>query len=200
MKGPKVYSYDFSSDTRTLGELGGLLGKNRYEYCKKMKSEKAGLCSAYAFLTLRYALKCEYGMTEIPRFVMNEHGKPFLRDRPDIYFNISHASGRVLCAVSESPVGVDIQDIRKISMAAGRKFLTPSELERIGQITDDEIRYAELCRIWCIKESYGKFTGKGFGEGFSGFEADRLVENGQVRCTKKDEYYMSVCGEWEDEG
>ena len=191
---PKVYLYNFSCDDHSLTDLEYLLGEQRFEYCAKMKSVKAGLCSAYAFLLLRYALKQEFGITDIPRFTYNEHGKPFLCGAEGIYFNMSHAAERVVCAVSRSPVGADIQDIRKMNLRTAEKFLTAGEFSAVSGITDENKLNAELCRLWCIKESYGKFTGKGFGEGFTDFEADPLVTAGKVRWVRKDNYFISVCG------
>lgn len=42
-------------------------------------------------------------------FTYTEHGKPYLPDYSDVHFNISHSEKYVVCAVSDKPVGVDIQ-------------------------------------------------------------------------------------------
>ena len=190
---PKIYSHSFDAGAHRLDELKELLGGSRYAYCKNMKSEKAALHSAYAFLLLRYALKKEYGITDIPELCYNDHGKPFLKDFPDVYFSMSHCAGRVVCAVADLPVGADIQDIRPLDMRVGKKFLTEAELRRVSLIYGIAELSRELCRIWCIKESYGKLTGKGFGEGFSSFDADALVESGKASVTEKDGCFISVC-------
>ena len=192
---PVVYFYDHSGETRSLDELSALLGEDRFNYCKKMKNEKAGLCSAYAFLLLRYALKKEYGINDVPTFIRGEQDKPFLRNTPEIFFNLSHIRTCEVCAVSKSPVGVDIQDIRPLTMRVGEKFLTKKEYDKTALINDTDELSKELCRIWCIKESYGKFTGKGFVEGFRDFEADDLVDEGKVRFTFRNGCFISVC--WE---
>lgn len=190
---PTVYSFDFSGSKVDLDDIRQLLGQERYEYCKKMKNVKAAGCSAYVFLLLRYALKKEFGITEIPRFEYNEHGKPFLKDFPSVFFNMSHAGTRCVCAVSGSPVGIDVQDIRKLDLKTAGKFLTKNELAGVSEISDKAMLNEELCRLWCIKESYGKYTGKGFTEGFTGFEAEQLVKAGKVICTHRDDYFLSLC-------
>ena len=192
---PQIYYYNFGNDRHTLGELKELLGNARYDYCKDMKNEGSALHSAYAFLLLRYALKKEYGISDIPDFIYNDHGKPFLKDFPDIFFSISHCGKKAVCAVSDVPVGTDIQDIRKISMRAAEKFLTAVELENISQITDEEQRTRELCRIWCIKESHSKMTGIGFSEGFYRYSADELINSGKASVSEKDGCFISVCSE-----
>ncbi len=191
---PDVYYYDFSRDNYDLNDISRFLGSRRYDYCAKMKSEKAGLCSAYAFLLLRYVIFKKYGIKAVPEFGYGEYGKPFLKSYPDIRFSMSHVNTSVVCAVSEFPVGVDIQDIRKININTGKRFLTENELTYISGIRNEETLMSELCRIWCIKESYGKYTGKGFAEGFSSFEADALIRTGKVRITMKNGFFISVCG------
>lgn len=188
-----VYYYDFSRDTHTLSELGKYLGQQRYEYCKSMKSEVAGLRSAYVFMLLRYALKKEYGIDEMPVFEKNAYGKPFLKNFPDIFFSMSHTKKSVLCAVSDVPVGADIQDIRPLRIGIGKKFLTANEFQNVAQITDENERNRQLCRIWCIKESYGKMTGKGFGEGFTDIDSNELISSGRAFVTQKDGCFISVC-------
>mgnify|MGYP002625223055 CR=1 FL=1 len=190
---PDVWYYDFTGDGYCLSDLRGLLSRERYEYCYGMKSKAAGLRSAYGFLLLRYALKKRYGITEMPEYTVGEHGKPLLINFPGIFFNISHSQNSVVCAVSDTPVGVDIQDIRHLTLNVGRKFLSGSELEKVSAITDPSALDDELCRIWCIKESYGKMTGKGFGEGFCSVDHDRLLEEKRVSVTRKHDFYISIC-------
>lgn len=190
---PKIYYYNFTDDAHTLDELKEQLGAARFAYCSNMKSEAAALNSAYAFLLLRYALLKEYGISDIPVFEFNDHGKPFLKDFPDIYFSMSHCKRRAVCAVSDIPVGADIQDIRKLDLRAAKKFLTPLELEKVTLITDKSELSRELCRLWCIKESHSKMTGIGFGEGFCGYAADELISSGKASVAEKDGCFISVC-------
>ena len=130
-------------------------------------------------------LEKEYGITEMPVFAMNEYGKPFLSGHTDIWFNISHSQKTVVCAVADRPVGVDIQDIRPLNMRVGEKFMTEAEEAAVKSITDPDELNRELCRLWCIKESYGKMTGKGFGEGFKKVETDRLIAENRVSVTER---------------
>lgn len=111
---------------------------------KKMQSG-AGKALTH-FVLLEY-----YGIdTDTLIMKRTEHGKPYFEGDP-IYFNISHSSGVVALAVSDSPVGIDIELKRKVRRAIGERFL--------GISTDDP---DELLRAWVRRESYGKMTGEGF--------------------------------------
>lgn len=59
-------------------------------------------------------------------------GKPFLPDHPALHFNVSHTSGRVLCGVSDRPVGVDIERERPFPERVARRCFSPAELALTG--------------------------------------------------------------------
>ena len=189
---PEVYYYDFSGDNRGLDDLRPLLSPERYDYCAAMKNVTTALRSAYCFLLLRLVLKQKFGLDEMPSFTLNEHGKPFLHGHPDIFFNMSHSGKSVVCAVSDIPVGVDIQDIRHLSLNTGRKFLTDEETDMVTGLEPTAMD-RELCRIWCIKESYGKMTGKGFGEGFRSIDAEKLIRECRAFITFHKGFFISLC-------
>lgn len=56
---------------------------------------------------------------ETPAFQIGygENGKPFLLDYKEVHYNLSHSGDWILCAVSDQPVGIDIQ--QKSSMRRG---------------------------------------------------------------------------------
>ena len=103
------------------------------------------------------------------RILENEHGRPYLPDFPDIHFSLSHSGDRVMCAVSRSPVGCDVEeaeeteaDLRRIRYVA--RCLTESERELA--LADSSAFY----RIWTLKESFVKLTGQGLLIPLSSFE------------------------------
>ena len=79
----------------------------------KFKHEQGRKTCAAAYLLLCEGLRKEYGITEKPVFEYGEHGKPSIVGHPEICFNISHCREAVLCALSDKPIGVDIESIRE---------------------------------------------------------------------------------------
>ncbi len=67
---------------------------------------------------------------------------------PHIQFNISHAGDYIACAVSDDPVGVDIELIKTADMQIAERFFTTDETAYIksGQ---QEQRFYE---VWTKKE------------------------------------------------
>ncbi len=77
-------------------------------------------------------------------------GKPAFRDRPELHFSLSHGGGLAACAVADRPVGVDVEGPRSVSEALLRRYFTAEEREA-----------AEPLRLWTLKESCCKMTGRG---------------------------------------
>ncbi len=101
------------------------------------------------------------------RFVADSYGKPFLDfDRRDqsVHFSISHTRGCVAIAVARSPVGVDVEQRRKLSslMAIARTALAPEACETLAGSPESSGRNALFYRYWTLGEAFTKATGKGF--------------------------------------
>ena len=83
-----------------------------------------------------------------------ETGKPYFAGRPDIHFSLSHTKGAVMCAISGSEVGCDIERIdRRMDLeSVAARILTEKEIQSCrGKetlipeiITKKEIR---ACRV-----------------------------------------------------
>lgn len=166
------------------------LSENRLERAAGKKNPAARGRTIFSYVLLRLALRENFGICKPPEFVYGEHGKPFLRDYPDIFFSLSHADSSALCAVSKQPVGADIQDIRALKADISRKICTPRELELLNRTAD---RDRELCRLWCMKESVGKLTGNGFSEGFTEIETEQLLREKQLFICEEGGFFISGC-------
>ena len=86
-------------------------------------------------------------------------GKPFFAGWPGFHYNVSHAGDWVVCAVGESPVGVDIEGGRRAPLRVASRFAPP---EREAILAAEEPAQAALFfRYWTAKESYVKYLGRG---------------------------------------
>ncbi|MGC4099604.1 MAG: 4'-phosphopantetheinyl transferase superfamily protein [Nitrospira sp.] len=94
-------------------------------------------------------------------------GKPRLakepRDRSGITFNLTHAHGRALIAISHTQeVGVDLEFVRSDVEVANlsKRFFTPSEHAAIMHGAEDQ-RVTTFFRYWVAKEALLKAHGIG---------------------------------------
>lgn len=89
----------------------------------------------------------------------NENGKPYLTAAPDVHFSLSHSAAWAVCAVSDHPVAVDIQQCRsfKPNMLT---LLPPDEVQYLSSLSPAE-RENAFYTLWALKESYVKADGRG---------------------------------------
>ena len=134
------------------------LSEQRREQALKYKFEMGQRTCAAAYLLLCQGLEAEYGITEPPIFDFGEHGKPFIVGHPEIHFNLSHCKEAAICFVSNRPVGVDVESVRKISDSLLAYTMNDKELVQIHQAEDPKM---EFVRLWTQKEALLKLTGHG---------------------------------------
>lgn len=91
-----------------------------------------------------------------PTFLYNEHGAPYLEDGP--YFSISHCKQGIAVVVSDQPVGIDIEGLRRVDEALVRKTMNMEEQSQIAMSQNPEV---EFIRLWTRKEAYVKMLGTG---------------------------------------
>lgn len=101
------------------------------------------------------------------------------------YFSISHSSSLVVCAVSDKPVGVDVECIRKPLLRVAQRYFTEEEQKLLQE--DD----SQFWLVWTGKEALCKLSG----EGLAGLKhADTLASPAGVTLTTvlRDGYVITV--------
>ena len=88
-------------------------------------------------------------------FTKTENGKWIC---PDFHFSLSHTDGAVCVAISDSPVGVDIERKREINSSLSDRFLTASEREYASTLSPDAAENF-FFEAWVKKESLFKKNG-----------------------------------------
>lgn len=121
-----------------------------------------------AFIQTRAALRCLLGhYLDLPPLAIvlsyGAQGKPRLGvGMGALQFNVSHSHRLALIAISQAPVGVDLEwlqadlDWRELAPVCCH----PTELADLQAVTDSEGR-TRLLRLWTAKEAYLKARGEG---------------------------------------
>ncbi len=171
------------------------MSKERQESTLRLQNKQKQKTKIAADRLCRLALSefCDIEKDRI-EFALSANGKP-VAVNCNANFNISHSGDRVVCAVSDKEIGIDIEKIRPINPKAAERFACPDEL--------DYIRSNEtgLFEIWTLKEAYFKCIGTGLGTQIKNvsFKIDKngvfCSENG-FECSFvniADGYICSVC-------
>ena len=140
-----------------INRLLPLVSDERREEALRYKHLFGQFACLKSYVMLREMLE-KRGLTHPFRFERNEHGKPFLADHPEIHFNISHCKNGIAVAVSDHPVGIDIESYREVSDSLLRYTMNEEE-QRIIKESDDPVR--TFTEYWTKKEAVFKLHGTG---------------------------------------
>lgn len=114
-----------------------------------------------------------------------------------IHFNMSHSGDYVVIAVSDHPVGIDIEHKMRNYEAVARRCFCEAEYRDIMGLSAEEQPHRFL-EIWTMKEAYIKWKGEGMKIPFRSFDVcrkdspARVVDAGDTDIPE--EYVISVCG------
>ena len=153
------------------------LSKERQQKIEAIKAEGGRRSSLGAWALMDYCLQQLYGLHEREiTITYGAHGKPYVKDKPDIHFNLSHSGDYVLAAFGPAELGCDIQMIgeahRNDRIAA--RFFTEAEQKALAEGVD-------FYCIWARKESYIKCIGDGMACDLRSF--DVVGDFAQARAT-----------------
>lgn len=88
--------------------------------------------------------------------------KPVVLGMPNIHFSISHCNNWIVCALSDTDVGIDIECVKpgRATQSLAKLVCNPQEIEYMSGFTSQlfDIYFTEL---WTIKEACVKRRGSG---------------------------------------
>jgi len=106
-------------------------------------------------------------------FEETENGRPYLRDRPDLWFSFSSCRSGFIGAWSLThAIGIDLDDEAidfKVSELA-QMYFTESEIRAVEEAGPSRLQ--TFLRLWCLKEAALKSIGQGLPYGLDAFEFD----------------------------
>ena len=138
-----------------------LVSDERREEALRFKHLFGQFACLKSYVMLRELLE-QQGLSHPFLFERNEHGKPFLKDHPEIHFNLSHCKNGIAVAVSDQPIGIDIESYRKVSDSLLRYTMNEEE-QRIITESGDPIK--TFTEYWTKKEAVFKLRGTGITRG-----------------------------------
>ena len=167
---------DDNIDGFDLDESLMAVSPQRREYALRYRQERDRRLCIAAYRLLWKALHVEYGIDEAPVFIYDGSGKPMLQGHPGIHFSLSHCQGVAACALSDHPIGIDVETLDHYSEDVARQVMNDDEMR---QILDSPNPALAFTRLWTMKESLFKLTGGAHGSN----PANLLDDVGSYRFT-----------------
>ncbi len=123
--------------------------RNADERMARRKGRSPQKGSAFGISLLEVAVRATWGI-DLPEIVPPMGGKPAFAAEAGKFFSISHTKTHVMVALSDRPVGVDVETHREISEASARSLMDEVEAETF-----------DFFELWCLRESLYKLNGAG---------------------------------------
>lgn len=107
---------------------------------------------------LAHAAGQVWGFAELPEISCLPGGKPVFAAHPDCHFSLSHSGALALCALSDRPVGADLELIRPRRAEFPAYVFRGAAYERYLALGGD---WSAFYALWTELESIVKYTGEG---------------------------------------
>lgn len=152
-----------------LNERGIIIGKDKAELSLLNQGlHESGILPPEVCLT-------EEALSRSPK------GKPFLPDFPAVRFNFSHSGEYLALAISDSEVGLDIQETKNPhtdALKIAKRYFTETEYKSLLSCDTPEQRRSLFFLLWTIKEAYLKYLGCGLAGRMNSFCPDPVPPAG----------------------
>ena len=127
-------------------------------------------------------------------FEFNEYGKPSLKDKENFHFNLSHSHSCAYLICSNTPCGIDIEEVRDLELSSGLVEMVLCEIElKEFQSTSNKEEY--FYKHWTLKEAYLKALGLGIAK--EPMNTLNIKEKVSTNLLKheifKDKRHLSIC-------
>lgn len=148
-------------DDEYFEELVSRLDNEKQQNIRSMKDYHTAHTALTSALFIKYVirllLRLRYDEME---FATNQYNKPYLAGNDMFHYNLSHSGEWVVCAVDETPIGIDIEKMDhhpKLPL----DVLSPEEKLAYDSFLGPMDKSLFFYKIWTRKESYIKAIGIG---------------------------------------
>ena len=130
----EIFDHMHLCTDEAVREMLPLVSEQRRQQALRYSHTFGRFCCLKSYLMLLELLSAVYPEldTSKPEFGYTAQGKPFLLARPDIHFSISHSKNAILVAISDAPIGVDIEAFRSPSAALIARTMNATEQAAIA--------------------------------------------------------------------
>jgi 4'-phosphopantetheinyl transferase len=171
-----------------LEKTYGNLTPSRKEHIDRLQKQEDRIRSLAAEALALQLLQERYGLTSA-QLHRKENGQPYLTGC-ELFVSLSHSGQMVACAVSDQPVGIDIERIRPVKPNLIRRVCVAEELNYVlagsalseDQPCEEPAVLRRFFEVWTGKEAYFKKCGTGITD----FQAANILTLPRQTHTEED--------------
>ena len=195
-----VIRVNVPKNIETISEVKNLLSASELEKLNRIVRQQDK--DTFLVSNLMKKILCGKYLNILPeevRLAEGDNKKPYLPDHPNLHFNTSHSGDWVVFIFSNYPCGIDLEKIQWDFDSSGVMDISfhQQEKEFVLQSANPLLSFF---RIWTMKESLLKATGKGLIDNLpqlNMLEAPTHLENNapwQIKSFLIDnDYWCSIC-------
>ena len=163
-----------------------LVSQQRREQALKYKHTFGQYCCLKSWLMLQEEMK-SFNFP-LSTFNYEKYGNPYGVNGP--YFSISHCKDGIAVVINDTPIGIDIESIRRVNEDLIERVMNKDEIRLIAnsqQLTADRV----FTRLWTQKEAIVKAQGTGI---VSFEQLQRTLDNGHwtLDTFESEKYIYSI--------
>ena len=186
-----VWHIALNSRLGQLSDLLPILSREENERVKSIRSFKRYCQFVMGRVCLRLLLSKILGQFEIN---YTRHGKPYVKEYPDIHFNLSHSYDCLVLVVSRSyPVGVDIEKIinKRNYQTIAQRYFSPYEQATLKKLPASQ-QLSQFYQCWTQKEAFIKARGKNLPKGSRQFDVTLALKPQKTEILLPPKYTPSI--------
>lgn len=169
---------------------------------EQISGQEAALDLSCILVTAKEAIKRLFSLPPV-KIEKTPDGKPYYADRQGLFLSLSHSGEYAVCAISDVPIGVDIQKYQNTKRGVWKRISCPGEKEAFSErkkvplsgkkdsLCEEEL--TDFFRFWTAKEACVKCTGAGLSKDFRELFTD--FEKGEIRDTVTEERWRLYTAE-----
>ena len=170
------------AEYKTFFELMSEEKKTRVSRFKNIDDKKRSVC---AEMLAKKVISGKFSVSPLDiKIGAKDSGQPFCENF-NIHLSLSHSGDYAACAVSDAPVGIDIQKIVPYNRKTAEKVCSAPELSAIENSGDTA---AEFIKLWTKKEAVLKKSGTGVI-----CSMKDCLDGQAVKTFRVSDYFVSIC-------
>lgn len=194
-----AYNCEALQDPYIFEEVYNLVSPQRREHVDEAKNIKTK-CERLGASHLLEKLLWENHIQRPYVYSTTSQGKPIFIQPKNIYFSLSHSNYVAVCAISDKPVGIDVERIREYDSKLVNRFFTKYDLEFL-ESQEESKRAKKFTEVWTYKEAVCKMMDRPLMQVLQWIDFDEYCDcsKGSMHWTKQGfefrDYYITLCYE-----